>query len=453
MPIGSGLATQLGIATETTFGTPVAASRFFEINTESLALRRKVVQGAGPRSSALVRRASRRVEVARDAGGDVAFDLPSNGLGLLLQHMLGSFSTTATQIASSTAYQQIHNAGSLQGKTFTAQAGDPDTTGYVHPFTYTGCKIASWEIAAAQGGLATIKTTIDAMDEITESQLVAPTTLSSSAIATATSISTVATIPAGTYISIGSGATQEYVTTGAPTGVGPFTIPITSPATGLRFAHSSGDVVGTGLAQYPSAAVKLATAVYGASTGLFSFKDARLMYGGSTSVVSGLWTNTGALPLSYSAITPLGVAAPISLQSSTINGAVVRNVSLKGSNPLKNDRWGAGQQVKGEQLENNFRDYTMSLDVEFATRQFYDTYQADGQVAMVLTFQNQQAPIGTSGNYPTLQFYLPACKIEDGASPDVPGPDVLIQKLNFTALDDGTNGAVQALYVSSDTTV
>lgn len=65
------------------------------------------------------------------------------------------------------------------------------------------------------------------------------TTLSTSAVAGATSISTVASIPAATLVQIGTGATAEVVTTGTPSGSGPYTIPITTPATGLQYAHAS----------------------------------------------------------------------------------------------------------------------------------------------------------------------------------------------------------------------
>ncbi len=69
------------------------------------------------------------------------------------------------------------------------------------------------------------------------------TTLSAAAVAGATSISTVATIPAATLVQIGTGATAEIVTTGTPSGSGPFTIPITTPASGLAFAHASAQAV------------------------------------------------------------------------------------------------------------------------------------------------------------------------------------------------------------------
>ena len=69
------------------------------------------------------------------------------------------------------------------------------------------------------------------------------TTLSASAVAGATSISTVATIPASTAVQIGTGATSEVVITGTPSGAGPYTIPITTPSTGLVYAHASAQAV------------------------------------------------------------------------------------------------------------------------------------------------------------------------------------------------------------------
>jgi hypothetical protein len=65
------------------------------------------------------------------------------------------------------------------------------------------------------------------------------TTLSASTIAGATSISTAASIPLGSTIMIDTGTKVEYAVTGTPTGAGPYTIPIATPATGLTFAHTS----------------------------------------------------------------------------------------------------------------------------------------------------------------------------------------------------------------------
>jgi Phage tail tube protein len=69
------------------------------------------------------------------------------------------------------------------------------------------------------------------------------TTLSASAAAGAASISTVATIPNGTIVQIGTGATAEVFTTGTPSGSGPYTIPLATPAGGLVYAHASAQAV------------------------------------------------------------------------------------------------------------------------------------------------------------------------------------------------------------------
>jgi hypothetical protein len=65
------------------------------------------------------------------------------------------------------------------------------------------------------------------------------TTLSSSTIVGATSISTAVSIPSGSTIAIDTAGNLEYAITGSPTGSGPYTIPITSPSGGLTKAHTS----------------------------------------------------------------------------------------------------------------------------------------------------------------------------------------------------------------------
>ncbi|WP_329140882.1 phage tail tube protein [Streptomyces sp. NBC_00670] len=69
------------------------------------------------------------------------------------------------------------------------------------------------------------------------------TTLSASAAAGDTSISTAVSIPSGTLVQIGSGATAEVVTTGTPSGSGPYTIPLTAPVDGLAYGHASSETV------------------------------------------------------------------------------------------------------------------------------------------------------------------------------------------------------------------
>lgn len=67
------------------------------------------------------------------------------------------------------------------------------------------------------------------------------TTLSTSSAVGATSIQSAASIPANSIIQIQDtgGANLEYAKTGTPTGAGPYTIPIVTPAAGLLYAHTA----------------------------------------------------------------------------------------------------------------------------------------------------------------------------------------------------------------------
>lgn len=422
MALGAGLSATLGIATETVVGTPVPVTRFLEFDSETLQLKKRTFQGSGLRGGGLVKRGQRRVVIARDAGGDVMFDAPTSGLGLVLQHCLGSFTTAPVGIGGG-LFRQVHNIGALAGKTFTTQVLKPDITGVLAPeaFTYPGCKITDWELSVTQNAQAKLKITIDALDELTPSNAAAPTTTAAAIIAAATSFTAVATIAAGSWVTVDVGLLAEVVQTGTPTGAGPFTIPVVS-AGGFTQAHATGVYVGSATGVVAGVAATLATASYTAGINLFAFHQGKIVAGGTTSNVAGVWTNTGGQTV-----------------------ANVRTVSLKGKNNVKQDRWGLGQMVKSEQVDNNFRDYSAAVDVEYNGRAFYDAYAADIPLCFVLTFTTPAGGV--------LSFFAPVGFQGDGASPQVAGPDILIQKLNLALLDDGVNGALQAVYTSTDVAV
>ncbi|MGW2920422.1 hypothetical protein ACWDBF_21525 [Streptomyces angustmyceticus] len=77
------------------------------------------------------------------------------------------------------------------------------------------------------------------------------TTLAASAAAGASSLSCAATIPNGTVVQIGSGATAEVATTGTPSGSGPYTIPLTGYT--LQYAHASAQAVTPATGPYTQA--------------------------------------------------------------------------------------------------------------------------------------------------------------------------------------------------------
>ena len=154
MALGSGIGSQLGIATETTFNTPVTVTRFYEFTNESLNFNKNTAVGLGLRAGGQLPRSQRRVVTTSDVTGDINLDLPTSGLGLLLAHAMGSFPTKA-------AGSFTFTLGDVAGKSFTSQVGVPQYGGTVTPKTVGGCKISSWELAVSNAGIATGRFSVD----------------------------------------------------------------------------------------------------------------------------------------------------------------------------------------------------------------------------------------------------------------------------------------------------
>jgi hypothetical protein len=67
------------------------------------------------------------------------------------------------------------------------------------------------------------------------------TTLTASSAPGAQTVSLAAAPPSGAVLQFGAGTTLEYAQAGTVTGTGPYTVPLTAPATGLRYAHTAGE--------------------------------------------------------------------------------------------------------------------------------------------------------------------------------------------------------------------
>jgi hypothetical protein len=347
MAIGAGLGGQIGIAKETTVNTPVAVSTFNPVLSSTMAARIQAVDDAGIQGT-IDKLAARRVITGIDAGGDVTMNVASKGFGKWLQMGLGS-SATATQLATTGAYQQLHNLGSADGAAFTIQQGVPEISGTVDPGTYGGCKTTAWEFACAPNGLATWKATIDAMSF-------------------------------------------------APAGAG---------------------------------ALALQAASYTADQN-FGFNNIVVNTFAAMTVVSGLWTPT----------TPT-------------SAGIVRNISLKGGQPKKTDRWQAGSQTKAEALGNNFTMATGQIDIDYASvssAMGQANYLSGATVGLQILATG--SIVGTSGtNVATVGFVMPAIKLEQGSMADLSGVDVVTVSYPFTIYNDGTNGSMQGQIISTDATV
>lgn len=170
MALRSGLAAQLGLAAETTFGTRVTPDHFYELVSESMKLNRTRVPAKGIRPSKLMNRSQRFRTTKVDVTGDFVVECQSCSYGLLFKHMLGS----ASAVADGAGWKRTYTMGDTYGLSLTAQVGKPSTDGTVNVHEYTGCKIVGWEFSTALDQVLSLKVTLDGQNESTNQTLATP---------------------------------------------------------------------------------------------------------------------------------------------------------------------------------------------------------------------------------------------------------------------------------------
>lgn len=142
MPLASGLAGQLGLGEESTYGTYIAPTRFLEFNNENLNYERERIESGGIRAGRRI--LHRWAQGVQRVQGRIVMEAAPQGNALLWKHILGAVSTAGTN-----PYTHTLTPGDLSGKSLTMQVGRPDIAGVVRSFSYLGCKIASAELACA----------------------------------------------------------------------------------------------------------------------------------------------------------------------------------------------------------------------------------------------------------------------------------------------------------------
>jgi len=173
MAIRSGLAAQIGLAAESTWGTYVAPDHWYEFNEEDLSLSVERVESAGLRANNRVLRTDRWAAGQQRVEGSITMDVPSKSFGLLAKHALGAVAITTPDGATSTRLH-THTLGDPYGLGLTCQVGRPDSSGTVQPFSYAGAKISELTLS-------------NSVDEILQAEigLVAQTESTSESLATA----------------------------------------------------------------------------------------------------------------------------------------------------------------------------------------------------------------------------------------------------------------------------
>jgi hypothetical protein len=147
----------IGFKKETTYGTAVTVDRFLEYTSETLDFEREYYQGTGLRAGSRLARSGRRVLAKDGAAGDIELEVPSRGLGTLLELLTGTATST---VVSGALYQQLFT---LQKTDFlpsaTIQKGIPrlgaDT---VDAITLKGAVNTSFEISMANAEVLKLKT-------------------------------------------------------------------------------------------------------------------------------------------------------------------------------------------------------------------------------------------------------------------------------------------------------
>lgn len=237
MTTGTGLDSQVGIAAESAVGTAVTVTQFLEYTKESLKYSPGFLEPNTLQAGTKYKRASRVTKSRVTAGGDLELSIASRGMGLLFKHMLGS-TGTATQIASTTAYRQIHTPVGKLGLGLTIQVGRPEpSTGTVRPFTFRGCKITEWEFTLSDNDVANLKLSIDSMDESTVTALTAASYTAANLFGFQQ-----ATLKLGGTVATATGLTAVTSGTAVATVITSISIKGTSPLATERYGIGNGGV-------------------------------------------------------------------------------------------------------------------------------------------------------------------------------------------------------------------
>lgn len=155
MALKSGLAAQLGVKAETTWGTFVAPTRFYPLISESLTEEIDRLESEGIVTGLRVLNTAQWAAGNVDVGGDIETELYQQGMGALLKACFGAVSTSGAG-----PYTHTFTPGDLTDDHLSVQVGKPDVAGTVQPFSFSGMKVTDWELSMEAGGLVTLSTSL-----------------------------------------------------------------------------------------------------------------------------------------------------------------------------------------------------------------------------------------------------------------------------------------------------
>lgn len=148
MAAKAGIAAQLGIATESSWGTRVAPATYLPFSAESLRLEKQYIETAGLRAGRFAQDEGLHSATTRSVAGSVTLDTLTKGMGKFFNLLAPGTITPTTVGTDGKKFTFPIGAGAPEGKSLSIQVGRPDVSGTVRPFDYAGCKLlgASWSI-------------------------------------------------------------------------------------------------------------------------------------------------------------------------------------------------------------------------------------------------------------------------------------------------------------------
>jgi hypothetical protein len=373
MGVKVGVNSQFGVKNEVSWGTPITVDRFFEIRTAQMELQREIIESQGLRSNRRnLARSDTYSAYDKGASGPVELEWMNKGMAWWLLHMMGAITTNAnTPVAG--AHQHIGSIGTTTGDSFSIQVVKDDA-----PFSYAGCKLASWELAAAVDELLVATFGVQAKTE-------------------------------DASFTVADGAT----TNASPT--------VTSATAGFSSVDVGRRISGAGIPALATIlSVTNATTIVLSANATATAAGVTLTIGIPAAVAS---YPAGLVPLSFvhGALTIGGVAQDITSF----------NLSCEMNLP---ERWFFGL-VNKEPLDQG-RNITGSFESEFEDLTLYRRFVKKQEAALVLTFSTAGQGLYVTGTTPyTLVVNCPSVRY-DGTTPAVDGPEIIQQSTPFRVLND-----------------
>lgn len=146
---------QFGYVAESTYGTPVVVTKFFDLNAkDSIDVEYETIRSEGFRASAqgMITGSSAPPYLKR-CGGTISCDVPTKTFGGLLTQLMGSVATVGPTDSNYTHTFTWGSPGSLNAKSVTVQLNRPFEDLSNQAMTYHGGKVLSAEFSIEKDGL------------------------------------------------------------------------------------------------------------------------------------------------------------------------------------------------------------------------------------------------------------------------------------------------------------